>query len=64
MTSKMAFETNKKDDLISHDTWLTQQVNTAFDRMENGLAVFVSNDEANAQMAEFKRKIRAKNNLL
>lgn len=64
MTSKMAFETNKKDDPISHDAWLTQQVNTAFDRMENGLAVFVSNDEANAQMAEFKRKIRAKNNLL
>lgn len=64
MTSKMTFEAHKRDEPISHDAWLTQQVNTAFDRMENGLAVFVSNDEANAQMAEFKRKIRAKNNLL
>lgn len=64
MTSKMTFEADKRDEPISHDAWLTQQVNTAFDRMENGLAVFVSNDEANAQMEDFKTKIRAKNNLL
>ncbi|PYF82454.1 hypothetical protein DFP75_103282 [Marinomonas alcarazii] len=64
MTSKMAFETNKKDDPISHDTWLTQQVNAAFDRMENGLAVFVSNEEANAQMDDFKAKVRARNKSL
>lgn len=64
MTSKMTFEADKRDEPISHDAWLTQQVDTAFENMETGLAVFVSNDEANAQMAEFKRKIRAKNNLL
>ncbi len=61
MTSKATFEANKNDDPISHDTWLTQQVNTAFDRMENGLAVFVSNEEANAQMADFKAEIRSRN---
>lgn len=61
MTSKATFEANEKDGQISHDTWLTQQVNTAFDRMENGLAVFVSNEEANAQMEDFKAKIRSRN---
>lgn len=64
MTSKMTFEADKRDEPISHDAWLTQQVNTAFENMETGLAVFVSNEEANTQMAEFKRKIRAKNNFL
>ena len=64
MNSIISYDLDEKDNQISHDTWLMQQVNAAFDRMENGLAVFVSNDEANAQMAEFKRKIRAKNNLL
>jgi|GEM_PF-1928909 hypothetical protein len=61
MTSKMTFEADKRDDSISHDTWLTQQINTAFENMENGLAVFVSNEEANAQMEDFKAKFRARN---
>jgi hypothetical protein len=61
MTSKMTFEADKRDDQISHDTWLIQQVNAAFENMENGLAVFVSNEEANTQMEDFKAKIRARN---
>ncbi|ETI60629.1 hypothetical protein [Marinomonas profundimaris] len=64
MTSKMTFEADKRDDPISHDTWLTQQINTAFENMENGLAVFVSNEEANTQMADFKAEICAKSKLL
>ena len=64
MNSIISYDLDEKDNQISHDTWLMQQVNAAFDRMENGLAVFVSNEEANAQMAEFKRKIHAKNNPL
>ncbi|MGO2510902.1 hypothetical protein [Marinomonas polaris] len=64
MNSIITYEVDEKDNQISHDAWLTQQVNVAFDRMENGLAVFVSNEEANAQMTEFKRKIHAKNNPL
>ena len=64
MNSIITYEVDEKDNQISHDAWLTQQVNVAFDRMENGLAVFVSNEEANVQMAEFKRKIHAKNNPL
>ncbi|NLQ17719.1 hypothetical protein HGG82_08770 [Marinomonas sp. M1K-6] len=61
MTSKETFESDKKDKQISHDTWLIQRVNAAFDKMENGLAIFVSNEEANAQMEDFKAKIRARN---
>ncbi|MGO2236387.1 damage-inducible protein J [Marinomonas sp. UCMA 3892] len=64
MNSIISYDLDEKDNQISHDTWLMQQVNAAFDRMENGLAVFVSNEEANVQMAEFKRKIHAKNNPL
>jgi len=61
MTSKVTFKANEKDDQTSHDAWLAQQVNAAFDRMENGLAVFVSNEEVNAQMADFKAEIRSRN---
>ena len=64
MNSIITYEVDEKDNQIPHDAWLTQQINVAFDRMENGLAVFVSNEEANAQMTEFKRKIHAKNNPL
>jgi hypothetical protein len=60
MTSKVTFEVHKRDDPISHDTWLIQQVNAAFENMENGLAVFVSNEEANVQIEDFKAKIRAR----
>ena len=63
MNSIFTYEVDEKDNQISHDAWLIQQVNNAFDNMENGLAVFVSNEEANAQMAEFKAKVRAKNKL-
>jgi hypothetical protein len=61
MTSKVTLEADKKDNQIPHDTWLTQQVNAAFDRMENGLSVFVPNEEANVQMADFKAETRARN---
>ena len=64
MTSKVTFETNEKENQTSHEIWLTQQVNAAFENMENGLAVFVSNEEANAQMEDFKAKIRARNKSL
>ncbi|SHF07574.1 hypothetical protein SAMN02745753_01278 [Marinomonas polaris DSM 16579] len=53
MNSIITYEVDEKGNQISHDAWLTQQVNVAFDRMENGLAVFVSNEEANA--LQFKK---------
>jgi antitoxin component of RelBE/YafQ-DinJ toxin-antitoxin module len=43
---------------LSHDTWLTEQVNLAFDRLDSGDAVFIDNDSAKTQMAERKAKVR------
>ena len=43
---------------LSHDTWLTEQVNLAFDRLDSGGAVFIDNDSAKTQMAERKAKVR------
>lgn len=57
MTEQLANEQKKR---MSHDSWVTEQVNLAFEKMENGSAEFVSNEEANAQMEDFKAKIRAR----
>ena len=54
MTSKATFSADIPRSLV----------NAAFDRMENGLAVFVSHEEANAQMADFKAETRARNKSL
>jgi len=42
----------------SQDDWLADQVNTAFDRLEQGDAVFVEQSEAKLRMAERKERIR------
>jgi len=57
MIEQLADEQRKR---MSHDSWVTEQVNLAFEKMENGSAEFVSNQEANAQMEDFKAKIRAR----
>lgn len=57
MTEQLANEQKKR---MSHDAWVTEQVNLAFEKMENDSAEFVSNEEANAQMEDFKAKIRAR----
>ncbi|MDO8907808.1 MAG: type II toxin-antitoxin system RelB/DinJ family antitoxin [Pseudohongiella sp.] len=44
--------------LMSHDVWLSEQINSAFEKLDSGQAVFLSNDEAKSSMAEFKAKIR------
>lgn len=43
---------------LSHDAWLTQQVNLAFEKRKAGNASFVDHATAQAQMAERKAKIR------
>ncbi|MDB4837841.1 type II toxin-antitoxin system RelB/DinJ family antitoxin [Marinomonas sp.] len=57
MTEQLANEQKKR---MSHDDWVTEQVNLAFDRLENGTAEFISHEEANIQMESFKEKIRAR----
>jgi antitoxin component of RelBE/YafQ-DinJ toxin-antitoxin module len=43
---------------ITHDVWLTEQINAAFDKFDNGKACFVEHDEAKTQMEARKVKIR------
>lgn len=57
MTEQLANEQKKR---MSHDSWLTEQVNLAFERLDQGSAEFISQEEANAQMENFKAKIRAR----
>ena len=43
---------------MSHDIWLTEQINSAFDRIDNGKANFIEHNEAKTQMEARKNKIR------
>jgi hypothetical protein len=45
---------------LSHDAWLTEQVNLAFEKFDSGKASFVDHDSAKARMAERKAKIRSR----
>lgn len=55
LTEQLAEQQRKA---LSHDTWLTEQVNLAFDKLDSGKAVFVDNDSAKKRMAERKAKVR------
>jgi len=55
LTEQLAEQQRKA---LSHDTWLTEQVNLAFDKLDSGKTVFVDNDSAKTQMAERKAKVR------
>jgi len=43
---------------LSHDTWLAEQVNLAFDKLDSGKAVFIDSDSAKTQMVGRKAKVR------
>lgn len=43
---------------LSHDAWLTEQVNLAFDKLDSDDAVFIDSDSAKTQIAERKAKVR------
>ncbi len=57
LTEELANEQRK---IMSHDSWLTEQVNQAFDKLDSGNSVFISNDDAKTQMAERKARIRSR----
>lgn len=48
---------------MTHDLWLTEQVNAAFDKFDNGKANFIEHNEAKAQMEARKNKIRNKDKI-
>ena len=54
LTEQLADQQRK---VASHDTWLTEQINLAFDKFET---VFIEHDQAKLRMIEFKAKIRSR----
>ncbi|OCH05334.1 type II toxin-antitoxin system RelB/DinJ family antitoxin [Aliivibrio fischeri] len=55
LTEQMAEQQRKA---LSHDQWLTEQVNLAFDKFDSGKTNFISHNEAKETMAERKARIR------
>jgi hypothetical protein len=45
---------------MTHDQWLTEQVNAAFSKLESGQSEFVSDHEARLEMEARKNRIRHK----
>lgn len=43
---------------MSHDAWLSEQINAAFNKFDNGKANFIKHDDAKSQMEARKAKIR------
>ena len=42
---------------MSHDAWLSEQINAAFDKFDNGKSNFIVHDEAKTLMETRKQKI-------
>ncbi|MDO7086756.1 damage-inducible protein J [Pseudocolwellia sp. AS88] len=55
LTESLAEEQRKA---MNHDAWLSEQVNAAFDKFDNGEARFIKHDDAKNQMEARKMKIR------
>lgn len=55
LTEQLAEQQRKA---MAHDTWLTEQVDQAFKKLDAGEAVFVEHGGAQKRMAERKANIR------
>lgn len=55
LTEQLAEQQRKA---LSHDSWLTEQINLAFEKIDSGKAVFIDHDSSKSRMAERKAKIR------
>ncbi len=51
---------NQQRKAMSHDTWLTEQVNSAFDKFDTGKSNFIEHEQAKSSMAARKAKIRGR----
>ncbi|WP_102797382.1 damage-inducible protein J [Bowmanella denitrificans] len=45
---------------MEHDAWLTEQVNQAFAKLDNGTGVFIQHEDAKASIEARKMKIRTR----
>jgi CHASE3 domain sensor protein len=57
LTEQLAEQQRKN---LSHDDWLSEQVNLAFNKLDSDKAVFVDHSTAKSRMAERKAKIRGR----
>ena len=57
LTEQLADQQRKA---ASHDAWLTEQVNLAFDKLDTGETIFIEHDQAKLRMIERKAKIRSR----
>lgn len=57
LTEQLADQQRKA---TSHDAWLTDQVNSAFDKLESGNTVFIEHEQAKSAMIKRKAKIRSR----
>ncbi len=55
LTEELAEQQRK---VMTHDNWLTEQVDAAFSKLENGNSEFVSHEAARLDMEARKKKIR------
>ncbi|MFK4753588.1 MULTISPECIES: type II toxin-antitoxin system RelB/DinJ family antitoxin [Oceanospirillaceae] len=57
LTEQMAEQQRKA---LSHDAWLTEQVNLAFEKFDSGKTLFIDHETAKTRIAERKAKIRSR----
>lgn len=55
LTEQLASERRKQ---LSQDSWLTEQVNQAFQKLESGQSEFTDNKQAKSRMEKFKAQFR------
>ncbi len=55
LTEELAEQQRK---VVTHQQWLTEQVNAAFERFEEGKSEFVSHEDSKAEMEARKLRIR------
>ena len=60
MDTKNQLKDNEERNFIPYNSWVTKQMNLALESLKQGTAEFVTQEEANAQMEDFKAKVRNK----
>ena len=55
LAEQLAAERRKQ---LSHDNWLTEQVNQAFQKLESGQSEFTDNEKGKNRMEKFKAQFR------
>lgn len=57
LTEQLAEQQRKA---MSHNAWLTEQINSAFEKLDSSESTFVGHEEAKSRMAAHKVKIRSR----